>query len=40
MPRRLRKYGTDKPDLRNPIKMQDVSEHLPRLRIQGVRAHA
>src|SRR6202050_2969671 len=22
----LRKYGTDKPDLRNPIEMQDVSE--------------
>ena len=22
----LRAYGTDKPDLRNPIKMQDVSE--------------
>ncbi|WP_028346418.1 aspartate--tRNA ligase [Bradyrhizobium murdochi] len=24
----LRKYGTDKPDLRNPIQMQDVSEHF------------
>ncbi len=24
----LRKYGSDKPDLRNPIKMQDVSEHF------------
>ncbi len=24
----LRKYGTDKPDLRNPIAMQDVSEHF------------
>src|SRR5581483_3394448 len=24
----LREYGTDKPDLRNPIKMQDVSEHF------------
>ena len=23
-----RKYGTDKPDLRNPIEMQDVSEHF------------
>ena len=22
----IRKYGTDKPDLRNPIEMQDVSE--------------
>src|SRR6195952_3632521 len=24
----VRKYGTDKPDLRNPIEMQDVSEHF------------
>jgi aspartyl-tRNA synthetase len=24
----LRSYGSDKPDLRNPIKMQDVSEHF------------
>ncbi|NRG18911.1 aspartate--tRNA ligase [Rhizobiales bacterium] len=24
----LRKYGTDKPDLRNPIEMQGVSEHF------------
>ena len=24
----LHKYGTDKPDLRNPIEMQDVSEHF------------
>ncbi|UWQ21349.1 aspartate--tRNA ligase [Jannaschia sp. W003] len=24
----LQKYGTDKPDLRNPIEMQDVSEHF------------
>jgi aspartyl-tRNA synthetase len=24
----MRQYGTDKPDLRNPIKMQDVSEHF------------
>jgi aspartyl-tRNA synthetase len=24
----LRKYGTDKPDLRNPLEMQDVSEHF------------
>ena len=23
-----KRYGTDKPDLRNPIKMQDVSEHF------------
>ncbi len=34
------KYGTDKPDLRNPLVMQDVSEALPRLGLQGVRAHA
>src|SRR5260370_6603940 len=27
-PEALRKYGTDKPDLRNPIVMQDVSEHF------------
>ncbi len=24
----MRKYGTDKPDLRNPIEMRDVSEHF------------
>ena len=24
----MRKYGTDKPDLRNPLEMQDVSEHF------------
>ena len=24
----LRKYGTDKPDLRNPLMMQDVSDHF------------
>ena len=24
----LKKYGSDKPDLRNPIEMQDVSEHF------------
>ena len=24
----LKWYGSDKPDLRNPIKMQDVSEHF------------
>jgi aspartyl-tRNA synthetase len=26
----IRRYGTDKPDLRNPIAMQDVSEHFRR----------
>ena len=30
----LRKYGTDKPDLRNPIEMQDVSEAFPRFWLQ------
>src|SRR6185503_20315446 len=24
----IRKYGTDKPDLRNPIEMQDVTAHF------------
>jgi aspartyl-tRNA synthetase len=24
----IRKYGTDKPDLRNPLEMQDVTEHF------------
>src|SRR5947207_516937 len=24
----IKKYGTDKPDLRNPIEMQDVTEHF------------
>ena len=28
LPRSDRKYGTDKPDLRNPLVMQDVSEHF------------
>ena len=28
MTRRSRKYGSDKPDLRNPIEMQDVTEHF------------
>ena len=28
LPRGIAKYGTDKPDLRNPIVMQDVSEHF------------
>ena len=35
----MRKYGTDKPDLRNPIEMQDVTRGVPRLRLQGVRQH-
>ena len=35
----MRQYGTDKPDLRNPIKMQDVSDAVPRLRLQGVRQY-
>ena len=36
----MRKYGSDKPDLRNPIVMQDVSEHFRGSRLQGVRAPA
>ena len=36
----ISKYGTDKPDLRNPIVMQDVSEHFRGSRLQGVRRHA
>ena len=36
----MRAYGTDKPDLRNPIKMQDVSDDFPRLGLQGVRAYS
>ena len=36
----MRKYGSDKPDLRNPIEMQDVSGAFPRLGLQGVRRHA
>ena len=35
----LRKYGTDKPDLRNPIVMQDVIGDFPRLGLQDFRAH-
>ena len=34
------KYGTDKPDLRNPMIMQDVSDAFPRLRLQDLRAHS
>ena len=36
----MRKYGTDKPDLRNPIVMQDVSRAFPWLGFQGFRAAA
>ena len=35
----LAKYGTDKPDLRNPIVMADVSEIFPRFGLQDFRAH-
>ncbi len=35
----IAKYGTDKPDLRNPLVMQDVSEHFPRRRLWPVRPH-
>ena len=35
----LRKYGTDKPDLRNPIAHGRRLRAFPRLRLQGVRRH-
>ncbi len=35
----VRMYGTDKPDLRNPIKMQDVTRAFSGFRLQGVRGH-
>ena len=36
----MRKYGSDKPDLRNPLVMQNVSEQFPRLGLQDVRPAA
>ena len=36
----LLKYGVDKPDLRNPIVMHDVSDIFARLRFQDFRAHS
>ena len=33
------KYGTDKPDLRNPLVIADVSEVFRRLQIPGLPAH-
>ena len=30
------KYGTDKPDLRNPLEIVDVTEIFPALHIQAV----
>ena len=35
----IAKYGTDKPDLRNPIEMAGRHRALPRLGLQGVRRH-
>ena len=35
----MRKYGTDKPDLRNPIEMAGRDRAFPRLGLQGVRRH-
>ena len=34
------KYGSDKPDLRNPLVIQEVAEHFPRFELQSLRAHA
>ena len=36
----IAKYGTDKPDLRNPIVMQDVSDIFRGSGLQGFRAHS
>ena len=36
----MRKYGTDKPDLRNPIEMQDVTEHFRGSGFKVFAAHA
>ena len=35
----IQKYGSDKPDLRNPIEMQDVTEHFRGSRFQSFRRH-
>ena len=35
----IRQYGTDKPDLRNPIVMQNVTQAFRGLGLQGVRQH-
>ena len=35
----IQKYGSDKPDLRNPIAMAGRDRALPRLGLQGVRGH-
>ena len=35
----IQKYGSDKPDLRNPIVMAGRDRALPRLGLQGVRGH-
>ena len=35
----IRKYGSDKPDLRNPIEMQDGHRAFRRLGLQGLRRH-
>ncbi len=35
----IEKYGSDKPDLRNPLIMEDVSGCVPRWRLYRVRSH-
>ena len=35
----IRKYGSDKPDLRNPIEMQAVTKQFCRVRLQNFRRH-
>ena len=36
----MRLYGTDKPDLRNPIKMAECQRSVPRIGLQDFRRHA
>ena len=38
MDQAVRTYGSDKPDLRNPIEMQEVTEHFAGFRLQKVFA--
>ena len=33
----MRRYGSDKPDLRNPLELVEVARSVPRRRVQGVR---
>ena len=35
----MRKYGSDKPDLRNPIEMEAVTEHFAGSGFKGLCRH-